>query len=52
MKYIVTEGSQWFITSNDMSSENLLNEIKREVQLRNWDNYTYKEYVEEINDNI
>lgn len=48
MRYIVESNGQSFITSNDMNSQNLLNEMEQETRLRNWTEYTFKEYVEEV----
>lgn len=50
MRYIVTDGSQWFVTSNDIDNSNLMREIEQECKLRNMVSYNYKEYVEEVND--
>jgi hypothetical protein len=50
MRYIVESNGQSFITSNDMDSNNLKNEIENEVKLRNWSEYTVKEVVANVNE--
>ena len=46
MRYIVESQGQSFITSNDMDSQNLVNEIVQETKMRNWGDYIYDEYTE------